>query len=68
MSDEPKKQSELESAGEGKQLDEKALDKAVGGDAPKEAVTFEYGALQIQYSEQKSDGSMLVTPAPPKTS
>jgi len=32
MSDEPKKQSELESAGEEKQLDEKALDEVVGGD------------------------------------
>jgi type VI protein secretion system component Hcp len=32
MSDEPKKQSELASAGEEKQLDEKALDKVVGGD------------------------------------
>ncbi len=58
MSDEPEKQSELAGAGEEKQLDEKALDKVVGGEAPKETVTFEYGALQVRYSQQKPDGSV----------
>ena len=33
MSDEPKKQPELASTGEEKQLDEKALDTVVGGDS-----------------------------------
>jgi hypothetical protein len=37
------------------ELSEQELDKAAGG------VTFEYGALQIRYEQQKADGSLKGT-------
>jgi hypothetical protein len=41
------------------------LDKVVGGDAPKETVTFEYGALHVEYTQQQPSGTLEPKPAPP---
>jgi hypothetical protein len=39
------------------ELGEQELHKVAGGtEVPKETVTFEYGALQVRYVQQKSDG------------
>ena len=32
-----------------------AVNKAADDEAPKETITFEYGALQVKYTPQKSD-------------
>ena len=42
------------------ELSEQELNKVAGGTdrAPKETVTFEYGALQVQYVQQKADGKL----------
>ena len=40
------------------ELSEQELDKVAGGTdpPPKEVVTFEYGALQVRYTQQKPSG------------
>jgi len=39
-------------------LSEKELDQVSGGDeSPKETVTFEYGGVKVQYSQQDKNGS-----------
>jgi hypothetical protein len=58
MSDEIKKstdQAEAPQTPATPELSDEALRVVTGG--VKEAVSFEYGALQIKYKEQKSDGS-----------
>jgi bacteriocin-like protein len=41
------------------QLSEQELSKVSGGDeSPKETVTFEYGGLQVKYSQQSADGTL----------
>ena len=37
----------------------KTISWAHDDESPKETVTFEYGGLQIRYSQQKSDGSLM---------
>ncbi len=49
MSDKIKKPEEITDA----PLPEKELDKVVGG----EAVTFNYGTIKWEYTQQKTDGS-----------
>jgi hypothetical protein len=49
MSDEIKKPEEITDA----PLPEKELDKVVGG----ETIKFNYGAIQLVYTQQKPDGS-----------
>jgi bacteriocin-like protein len=47
-------------------LTEKELEKVSGGgghisaadEAPKEAITFEYGRVQVDYKQQKPDGTL----------
>lgn len=34
------------------------LSQIVGGESPKETVTFEYGGFQIRYSRQSPSGSL----------
>jgi len=57
MSDEKKSQVPANPSG---QLSNDELDKVGGGDSttPKEEVTFEYGALQIQYVQQDASGGV----------
>jgi bacteriocin-like protein len=38
------------------ELSEEELAKVAGGAPPKETVTFEYGGLQVQYTQQNPDG------------
>ncbi|HLK22306.1 MAG TPA: bacteriocin [Bryobacteraceae bacterium] len=41
------------------ELSEEELASVSGGDeSPKETVTFEYGALQVRYSQQSPDGKI----------
>jgi hypothetical protein len=55
---EPKKSIEIPRLPNAVELSESDLDKVVGGtEAPKETVSFEYGALQVKYVQQKPDGS-----------
>jgi hypothetical protein len=35
-----------------------AADTVVGGESPKETVTFEYGSMQVVYSQQNANGLM----------
>lgn len=35
------------------------LSQIVGGESPKETVTFEYGGLHVQYSQQSPSGTLL---------
>jgi hypothetical protein len=56
MSDEIKKDEqapEVKTEPSGESLPESELAKVVGGEAPKETVTFEYGGIAVQYTQQK---------------
>jgi type VI protein secretion system component Hcp len=57
MSDEIKKPEVTTDA----HLPKKELDKVVGG----ETITLNYGAIKWVYTEQKPDGTVEPTPAPP---
>ena len=52
-----KDQETITPAGVGNtELSEQELAMVSGGDSPKETVTFEYGALQIKYTQQNPNG------------